>query len=323
MIKYILKRIVLIIPILLAVGIMIFTLMYFVPGDPVSIALGNSATQEEIEAIKTSKGLNDPYMVQLGRYLGNLVFHLDMGTSYKTNMPVSMELLSRFPNTMKIALSSIVLTMLIGIPIGIRAAIKANTFEDRLSMFVSLLGTALPNFWMALLLILLFSVTLKWFPSNGDKSWKYFVLPAISNSIGSIAMIARQTRASMLEVIRSDYVVTARAKGVPERKVILGHALPNALIPIITVCGGSFGMLLGGAIITESVFSISGIGTYLLTGINSRDYNVVQGSVLYIAATFAVLMLIIDVLYAYVDPRIKAQYVQSGRKGKENGKKGK
>jgi peptide/nickel transport system permease protein len=182
-----------------------------------------------------------------------------------------------------------------------------------MSMFFSLLGNSMPGFWLALLLVLLFALRLKWLPSSGSKTWIHFILPALANSIGGVAGIARQTRSSMLEVIRSDYVTTARSKGLAESAVTYGHALPNALIPIITICGSRFGHMLGGTVVIETIFSIPGIGSYLINGINSRDYNVVQGSIIYIALTFAIMMLLTDILYAYVDPRIKAQYVRNRR----------
>lgn len=201
-----------------------------------------------------------------------------------------------------------------GIPIGIQCAINANKASDKIWMFITMLGNSMPGFWLALLLVILFSVKLNWLPSNGDSNLKYFILPVIANSIGSLADIARQTRSSMLEVIRSDYVVTARSKGLSENDVTWKHALPNALIPIITLCGSRFGFMLGGTVIIESVFSIAGIGTYLVNGINSRDYPIVQGSIIYIAFIFAFIMLITDLIYAYVDPRIKAQYVKASAK---------
>jgi peptide/nickel transport system permease protein len=303
------------IPLLTAVSVLIFTLMYFVPGDPASIQLGAQgvATQADIEAAREAMGLNRPYIVRLGEYLEKLFLHFDFGNSFTYGSSVSMELARRFPNTLKLALCSMLITILAGIPVGVRAAVKANTPEDRLSMFLSLLGDSMPSFWLALLLVLLFSLKLGWLPSSGARSWRYFILPAIANSIGSIAGIARQTRSSMLEVIRSDYVTTARSKGITETVVIYGHALPNALIPIITICGARFGLMLGGAVVIETIFSIPGIGSYLIDGINSRDYNVVQGCVIYIALTFSIVMLVTDIIYAYVDPRIKSQYVHKKR----------
>lgn len=316
MFRYIINRILILIPILIAVAILIFTLMYFVPGDPVEIMLGASnATQAEIESARENLGLNQPFLIRMGTYLGNLLFRFDFGKSYIFGTSVGLELIKRFPNTLYIALSSIILSVLIGVPLGIRAAVKANTLEDRVSMFISLIGNSMPEFWLALMLVLLFSLHLGWLPSSGAKSLRYFILPAAANAIGGIAGIARQTRSSMLEVIRSDYVTTARSKGLAERKVIYGHALPNALIPIVTLCGGRFGHMLGGTMIIETIFSIPGIGSYLIDSINTRDYNAVQGSIIYIALAFSVMMLVTDIVYAYVDPRIKANYIRKRKRG--------
>lgn len=317
--KYIGERILQMIPILLVVAILIFTLMYFVPGDPIQIMLGDNASPEQIEEAKENLGLDQPYLVRLGRYLWGLC-RLDFGTSYTKGASVGAELLARFPKTLALSSLSILFTIVIGIPIGIQCAIHANKISDRIWMFITMLANSMPGFWLALLLVLLFSLKMKWLPSSGAESLKYFILPVIANSLGSLAGIARQTRASMLDVIHSDYVITARSKGLPERDVILKHALPNALIPIITICGTRFGFMLGGTVIIESVFSIPGIGVYLVNGINSRDYPVVQGSIIYIAFIFAIIMLLTDLIYAYVDPRIKAQYVKKN-KGKTRHKK--
>ncbi len=316
--KYVLKRILLMIPILIGVAIMIFTLMFFVPGDPVEIILGNAATEAQVTAVRAQLGLNQPYIVRLGSFLKELFFHGSFGNSYIYGTDVGAELMTRFPKTLAIAAFSILLSTVIGIPLGIRAATHANKAEDRISMFLSMIGVSMPNFWLALMLVLLFSLNLGLLPSSGDKGWQYYILPILANALGGIAGIARLTRSSMLEVIRADYVTTARAKGVSEHNVIYKHALPNALIPIITICGGRFGGQLGGTMVIETIFSIPGIGAYLINSINNRDYNAVQGSVLYIAFTFGVVMLLVDLIYAYVDPRIKAQYEgQSKRKAKK------
>lgn len=311
--RYIGKRLLQMIPILIIVAVLIFSLMSLVPGDPVQIMLGDTATAEQIAETRASLGLDKPFLIRLGNYLVNLV-HLDFGTSYTQGTSVGKELIARFPKTFTLAFFSIIFTIVIGIPIGIRCAINANKISDKVWMFLTMLGNSMPGFWLALLLVILFSVKLNLLPSTGDKSLKYFILPVIANSIGSLADIARQTRSSMLEVIRSDYIVTARSKGLSEKDVIWKHALPNALIPIITLCGSRFGFMLGGTVIIESVFSIAGIGTYMVNGINSRDYPIVQGSIIYIAFIFAFIMLITDLVYAYVDPRIKAQYVKAGSK---------
>lgn len=313
MLRYIGKRLLQMIPVLLAVAIITFTLMYFVPGDPVQIMLGDSATPEQYAVVHANLGLDQPYLVRLWNYLTGML-RLDFGNSYMQGSSVAVELVQRFPRTFTLSALSILFTVVIGIPIGIQCAIKANKLSDKIWMFLTMLGNSMPGFWLALLLVLLFSVKLGWLPSNGIGGIKYYVLPVIANSIGSLADIARQTRSSMLEVIRSDYVVTARAKGLAERSVIWWHALPNALIPIITICGSRFGFMLGGTVIIETVFSIPGIGTYMVNGINSRDYPIVQGSIIYIAFIFAFIMLLTDLIYAYVDPRIKAQYMKSIKK---------
>ncbi|WP_455648951.1 ABC transporter permease [Enterocloster citroniae] len=313
MIRYIGKRLLQMIPILLTVAILIFTLMYFVPGDPVQIMLGDTATPEQVAAARASFGLDQPYIIRLWNYLTGIV-HLDFGTSYIQGSSVASELFLRFPRTLILSSLSILFTIVVGIPIGIQCAINANKLSDKIWMFLTMLGNSMPGFWLALLLVLLFSVKLGLLPSNGTGGIEYYILPVVANSIGSLADIARQTRSSMLEVIRSDYVVTARAKGLKEKAVIWKHALPNALIPIITLCGSRFGFMLGGTVIIESVFSIPGIGMYMVNGINSRDYPVVQGSIIYIAFIFAFIMLITDLIYAYVDPRIKAQYVKAVKK---------
>jgi peptide/nickel transport system permease protein len=315
MAKYIIKRLLIMIPTLLAVGIIMFTLMNFVPGDPAQLALGSGVhTEAEIAAKRVALGLDRPFLVRLGEYISNIFLHFDFGKSLIDGTDIKWELMKRFPHTAKIAFFSIILTVVVGLPLGIYTAVHANSVGDRISLFITLLFDCMPSFWTALLLILLFSLKLKWLPSSGSKSLIYFVLPTIANSLGGLAGFTRQVRASMLEVVRSDYVTTARSKGLPENEVIYGHALPNALIPILTVIGMRFGSMLGGATIIEVVFSIPGIGQYLVNSINNRDANACTGSIIFIAFTFAVVMLLTDLLYAFADPRIKAQYVSSNRK---------
>lgn len=313
MLRYIGKRLLQMIPILLIVAILIFTMMQFVPGDPVQIMLGDSATPMQIEEVREEMGLNDPFIVKLFNFLKDLL-RFDFGKSYMTRTNVVDELMVRFPNTVIIAAMSVIFCVVCGVPIGIRCALHADRLEDRIWMFLTLLASSMPGFWLALLLVLLFSVQLNLLPSSGVGGPEYFILPVLANSIGSLASIARQTRSSMLEVIRADFVTTARSKGLSERDVTWKHALPNALIPIITITGSNFGMLLGGTSIIESIFSIPGIGMYMLNGINSRDYPVVQACIIYIAVTFSVIMLITDLVYAFVDPRIKAQYMHRSKK---------
>ena len=315
MARYVIKRLLVMIPLLLAVGIIMYTLMEFVPGDPVDLALGTGFhTEEERELKAKAMGLDKPFVVRLGEYMKNIVLHFDFGKSLIDGTDVRSALLNRFPNTFYIAILSIILTIVVGLPLGIYTAVHANSLGDKASLFITLLFDCMPNFWTALLLVLLFSVTLGWLPPSGNDSFKYFILPTLANSLGGLAGFTRQVRASMLEVIRSDYVTTARSKGLPERDVVYGHALPNAMIPILTVIGMRFGSMLGGATIVEVIFSIPGIGQYLVNAINKQDYTAATGSIIFIAFTFSVIMLLTDLLYAYADPRIKAQYTASSRK---------
>lgn len=325
MIRYVLKRLLLMIPVILAVAVVIFTILYFVPGDPASIILGSDATFEEINALRDSMGLNDSYLEQLGSFMSDVFLHFNFGESYVTNIAVSTEIMNRFPRTLGIALACILISLVIGVPLGINAAIHQNGIGDRLSMFIALVGVSMPSFWLALLLVILFALKLNWLPANGIGSLKYYILPCVANSFGGIASQARQSRSSMLEVIRADYITTARAKGISERAVILRHALPNALLPIITVAGTSFGSLMGGTLVIESVFSIPGIGYYMISAINNRDYPVVRGCVIFLAVLFSLIMLLTDLCYSFADPRIKAQYegrkvkLFRGKKGEQNG----
>lgn len=315
MLRYIGKRLIQMIPILLIVAIVIFSLMKFVPGDPVEILLGDRATPAQIEEVRERLGLNKPYFEQLISFFKDLA-HLNFGKSYITGMDVGAELMSRFPHTLLLAILCVVFTAVLGVPIGISCALNANKLTDRVWMFLTMLCNSMPNFWLALMLVLLFALKLDLLPSSGIGGLEYYVLPVVANSLGTLAGTARQTRASMLEVIRADFITTARSKGISERDVIWKHALPNALIPIITDLGARFGMLLGGTMITESVFSIPGLGLYMLNGINNRDYPVVQGCIIYLAFMFSILMLLTDLVYAFVDPRIKAQYMGSKKKEK-------
>lgn len=306
--RYIAKRILWMIPIVLGVTVLVFTIMYFVPGDVAQIILGTNATAEELATQREIMGLNDPYYVQPFRYMENVFLHFDMGESYITGLPVVEQLMARLPKTLLLAVMCMLISVLVGIPLGITAAIHQNSWIDKTCMILSLVGVSMPSFWLAMLLVVLFCVQLRILPASGDSSFIHFILPTIAGSFGGIATQARQTRSSMPEVIRSDYIVTARAKGVPERSVIYKHALPNALIPIITVIGTSFGHMLGGSMIIETIFSINGVGTYIITAVNQRDFPVVQGGVIFLAIAFSLCILIVDAIYAFVDPRIKAMF---------------
>ncbi|MCC8064967.1 MAG: ABC transporter permease [Clostridiales bacterium] len=321
MIKYILKRLVVLIPVLLCVAILIFTLMFFIPGDVAVLTLGSSATQAEIDAFNQAYGLDQPYLTRLGSFLYNMVFHLDFGNSYTYGTSVMSDILARFPYTVLIAFVSTIISTVIGIPLGVSCAVHANKLFDRISMVITLLFNSIPGFWLALLLIQFFAVKLQILPSYGFETWQCYVLPCVANAMASVAALARQTRASMLEVIRSDYVTTARAKGLKSMRVLYHHALPNGLIPVVTAVGSHFSALLGGAIIIETIYSIPGLGTYMTTAINKRDYPSVQGSIVFIALVQSIMIIVIDVIYAMVDPRIKDQY-SGGKKKKKEAKAG-
>ncbi len=307
MIKYILRRILLLIPVLLGVAVLIFTLLYFTPGDPAITILGDTATQEELEACRESLGLNDPYIVQLGKYIWN-VCHGDFGTSYLNGRSVSQDLLERFPTTMKLALLSTMVAVVVAIPLGIVSATHQNKLIDTVARLVSLVFVSMPNFWSGFMLIIIFAVNLKWLPASGFYGPKYWVLPMVCLGMSVTGEIMRSTRSSMLEVIRQDYIRTARAKGASERTVIWHHALKNALIPVVTIIGIRIGISLGGSILTESIFSIPGLGRYLVDAVKARDYPIVRGGVLLIALAYGVVNLLVDIVYAYIDPRIKSQY---------------
>ncbi len=304
------------IPVILGVIILIFTIMYFVPGDPATLLLGAVATKEEVAAKRLEMGLDDPYFVQLFRYLKSAILHFDFGTSYISKRPVVTELIKRFPRTFTISFICMILSLLIGIPLGINAALHQGKAGDTASMVVALMGVSVPAFWLALMAVILFALKLRWFPPYGSGGIKYYILPCLATCVGGVAQQARQTRSSMLEVMRSDFVTMARAKGVSRRSVVWKHMLPNALIPMITVAGSLFGKMLGGLVVTETVFSISGLGSYMINGVNNRDYPAVIGSVVWLAVSFSVVMLLVDLLYAFIDPRIKARYAGKGAKKK-------
>jgi peptide/nickel transport system permease protein len=301
------------VPVVLGVTVLVFTIMYFIPGDPVKMMLGADATPADIAEMRQRLGLNDPYLVRLGRFVGGIVLHFDFGESWVYNTPVTTELLHRLPRTITIAAVCIALQILVGIPLGIIAAVNHNRWPDRLAMFIAMFGISMPNFWIALMLVLLFSVRLRWLPPYGIGGIKYYILPCIANAFPGITTQARQTRSSMLEVIRSDYITTARAKGMSELRILLRHALPNALLPVITIIGNGMGMLLAGTVVIESIFSVPGVGMYLVGGINTRDYNIVQSSVIFLALAFALVMLLVDLGYAFIDPRIRAQFAGQKR----------
>jgi len=302
------------IPVLLGVSLIVFTLMYITPGDPAKVILGDMATPDDIAALRDELGLDDPFWTRYVNYIKGIVLHGDLGDSYATRKPVLGELLSRFPVTLRLASSGVLVALIIGIPAGIIASTKQYSVFDNIATVLALLGNSMPAFWMGLLLIIAFSVKLGWFPSSGYRSLSQMVLPAITLGSSSAAVIMRMSRSSMLEIIRQDYIRTARAKGQKESVVIYYHALKNALIPIITAVGLQFGMLLGGSILTETIFSIPGVGKLMVDSIKKRDHPMVLGGVLFLAAVFSFVNLLVDLLYAFADPRIKSQYSRGSKK---------
>ena len=314
MARYVAKRLLWMIPITLGVAVLVFTLMTFCPGDPAEIILGSTATEENLESLRQELGLNQPFLVRLGTFLSDTFLHFDLGNSWATGASVKAAIMERLPRTLTLATTMMAISFCIGVPLGIMAAIHQNQWQDNLCMTLALIGISIPNFWLALLLVLLFSVKLGWLPAMGIGGLQYYILPALAGCTGGIATSARQTRSSMMDVIRSDYITTARAKGVPEHQVIIKHALKNGMIPIITVMGTHFGKMLGGTMIIETIFSIPGMGQLIINAVNGRDYQVVQVGAVFLAIAFSFCMLAVDLLYAAVDPRIKAKYSSKGRK---------
>ncbi len=294
-------------PVLLGVTFLVYLIISLTPGDVAAMMLGQGATQESVAALRHDMGLNDPIIIQYGRYLGRLL-HGDMGLSYATQKPVIEEILSRFPNTLALAFCSILVSIAISIPVGVISAVKQYSLVDNLGMILALIGISMPSFWLGLILIIVFALGLGWFPSGGADHLKSIVLPALTLGVASTASIARTTRSSMLEVIRQDYIRTAKAKGLDNITVILKHALRNAMIPTLTVIGLEFGELLGGAILTETVFSWPGIGRLMVESIQRKDTPMILGSIIVFSIAFSIVNLLIDILYAFVDPRIKTSY---------------
>ena len=303
MLKFTMKRLVYLVLVLVGVSFLVFLLLYMTPGDPVRMMLGESATPEAQAELRLELGLDDPFLVQYGRYIKNIVVHQDLGTSYSTRRPVLDEIMTVFPNTVKLATAAIIIAVILGTFLGIVSAVRQNSLLDNAVMVLALIGTSAPIFWIGILMIILFSVNLGWLPPSGFGSFKQLIMPALALGMQSTAVVARMTRSSMLEVIRQDFVKTARAKGQKESVVIMKHVFRNALIPVITVVGLQFGTLLGGAMLTEVVFSIPGVGRLMIEAIKQRDFPIVQGSVLFVAACFSLVNLAVDLLYAVGDPK--------------------
>jgi len=308
LIKYVVRRILLLIPILIGVTVIVFGIMFLTPGDPAILMLGENAPQEDLEALRERLGLNEPAYVQYGMWLARVV-QLDFGRSIRSSRPVTDEIVARLPATIELALLATLLAIAIGVPLGVISATRPNSAIDHGATIVAFTGLAMPVFWQGLIMILLFALVLDWFPPSGRLGgWQYYVLPTITLGTSAIAAITRMTRATMLETLSQDYVRTARSKGLTHRNIVYRHALRNAMIPIVTVIGLQFGGLLSGAVITETIFSWPGIGRLAIDAIRSKDFPVVQGVVMVFALLYAVVNLLTDLLYGFLDPRLKTRY---------------
>lgn len=305
MISYIIRRIMQSFIVLIGVSIAVAAMTQFVPGDPAVAILGETASPAALEQLREEMGLNDPFYVQYWHFLERLVTEGSLGTSIRTNREVLVEIGDRLPNTLILTFGAVILSSVIGIASGVLAAVKRGTAIDTAVLVATTTGLSVPSFWIALLMIMLFSVNLGWLPVTGAGTWKHAVMPILTLSISSVATKSRLTRSAMLESLGQDYIRTSRAKGLRERQVIVVHALRNALLPVITIIGLQFGALLGGAFITEVIFSWPGVGQLAVNSILQRDFPVVQGTVLLVTVAFVVANLLVDIAYAWVDPRIR------------------
>ncbi len=311
--KYIIKRLLYMIPVLLGVAFLVFAILSLTPGDPGTIILGITAKPESIASLNHEFGYDQPFLIRFFNYIGGIIFHFDLGTSYQTRQPVVNDIIARFPNTLLLAILSMAVSSIIGISLGIFSAVRQYSVVDHICVVVALVFASIPGFWLGLMLLLLFSLKLGWLPSFGASSLKHFILPTLTVSLTSAAGLLRLTRSAMLETIRQEYIRTAKAKGASSRRIIWKHALRNALLPVVTTLGTSFGASLGGAIIAETVFAMPGMGTLITTAIRQKDIPVVMGATLFLAVLFSLVILIVDILYAFIDPRIKAKYQNGGK----------
>jgi len=315
MVRYIIKRLLLFIPILLGICFIALIFIDIAPGDPVDIIAGWDAEPHERAKVAADLNLDRPIPIRYFEFVTNAL-RGDLGVTFYTKRPVMPDILSRFPYTAFLASMSVVLSILIGLPLGVFAATNQYSWKDNAAILVTLLLVSMPSFWLALILVRVMAVGLGWVPVSGVLSWKSWILPTFSIAVGYAASIARQARSNMLQVIREDYITTARAKGQNETVITYRHALKNACIPLIMTVGSIFGMALGGSLITETIFSIPGLGMYMITGMINRDYPIIQGSVLFMSVVFCSVILIIDIAFAFIDPRIRSQYVRRKVKAK-------
>lgn len=306
--KYIIKRILFMIPILVGVAFIVFSVLALTPSDPGSLILGPGADKTAIDALNHQLGYDLPFFTRFFNYIKDMFLHGSLGVSYYSGRTVMNEILVKLPITLLVAFNGMFFATLIGVPLGVLSAVKQYSLTDTVSTTVSLFFASIPTFWFGMTLMTWLSLRLGWLPSSGIGSWKHFVLPAITLAVPYAAQQLRFTRSSMLETIRADYIRTARAKGAIESKVIWHHAMKNALLPVITVTGMNFGGLIGGAVVTESLYALPGLGNLLVNSIYRKDVPMVMGVTIFLAAAYSVIMLIVDLLYAFVDPRIKSKY---------------
>lgn len=313
MLRFIGRRLLWMIPVILGISFILFAILEMMPGNPAQIILGDRADPAAVAALEEEMGLNDPFLTRYFRYVSDAL-HGDFGLSYRTRVPVFDEILARLPVTLILAIGGILLTVIIGIPIGILSAVKQYSLLDNVSMLLALIFNSMPGFWLGMILMLTFALGLGILPATGNVDGiRSYILPWIAVSTGMLAALIRMTRSSMLEVIRQDYINVARAKGANDKRVIWRHALRNALLPIVTIIGMDFASLLGGTLITEQLFALPGLGTLIINSVRSKDIPLVMASILFISLTSGIINLIVDVLYMYIDPRLKSQFVKGSR----------
>lgn len=311
--RYVLKRLILMIPVMCGVVLLVFSMLELSPGNPEDYILGDMATEDDKALFRAEHGLDDPFIVKYLRYLVNIL-RGDLGTSYTTKQPVLKEILQRFPISIRLAGFSTIVALVVGIFFGIISAVKQYSLLDNITRVIAMVGVSMPHFWFGLMLILVFSVYLGWLPSGGIGGWKGWVLPSLTIGLGSSASIMRMTRSSMLDSIRQDYISTARSKGQKESVVIMKHAFRNAIIPVITIAGINFGRSLGGSAVVEIVFTIPGLGQLIVNGIQVKNAPLVQGGILFVSFAMSIINLIVDILYAYIDPRVRSEYKKASEK---------
>lgn len=305
------------IPVIIGVSLLVFVLLDLSPGEPARMVLGDQATNEDVEAFNEKYGLNEPLLVQYGKYIYRIITRLDFGESYVNGRSVTTEILNRFPKTFILALAITIIATMIGIILGMVAGLHRGSPADSIAQIFAVIGVSIPEFWLGLLLILLFGVTLRWFPVSGFYGPKYLVLPALTVGLICSASTMRITRSAVLDYINEDFIRTVRAKGQRETVITWKHIFKNALIPIVTNIGSQFASVLGGTITTETVFAIPGLGKMLREALTSRDYPQIRGTVIMLAVLVCVINLAVDLIYTYIDPRIRAEFTGNSKSGKK------